>query len=105
MAEYTHEWGEWEKMLWYTPKGRFIGEARRCRKCSAVETRNVEVDSRPRVVQPTIGVFAGIFNEEGKSFLRRLLVEGFPENGTCLAEALMLQGLPNLQMKGYLGKS
>lgn len=67
-----HEWKEWEKMLWYTPQGRFVGEARRCNKCPAVETRNVEIDLRPAVVQPTIGVFAGIFNEEGKLLLKKI---------------------------------
>ena len=61
MAECIHEWGNWEKMLWYTQKGRFVGEARRCGRCSAVETRNVEIDSRPAVVQPTIGVFGGCY--------------------------------------------
>jgi len=70
--ECIHEWEEWEKMLWYTPKGRFVGEARRCKKCPAVETRNVTVDTRPAIVQPTIGVFGGIFNEEGKILLKKI---------------------------------
>jgi len=72
MAECIHEWQEWEKMLWYTPQGRFVGEARRCNKCPAVETRNVEINSRPAVVQLTIGVFAGIFNKEGKLLLKKI---------------------------------
>lgn len=72
VAECVHEWGIWEKMLWYTSQGRFVGEARKCGKCPAVETRNVEVDPRPAVIQPTIGVFAGIFNKEGKLLLKKI---------------------------------
>jgi len=72
MAECVHEWGPWEKILWYTPKGRFVGEARKCSKCSVVETRNVEVDPRPAVLQPTIGVFAGIFSKDGKLLVKRI---------------------------------
>ena len=68
----VHEWGEWEKMLWYTPKGRLTGEARKCNKCPAVETRNVEVDSRPAVIQPTIGVFAAIYGEDGRILLKKI---------------------------------
>ena len=70
--QWIHKWGKWEKMLWYTPQGRFIGESRKCNKCPAVETRNIEVDPRPTVVQPTIGVFAGIFNQEGKLLLKKI---------------------------------
>jgi 8-oxo-dGTP pyrophosphatase MutT (NUDIX family) len=71
-TECMHEWSEWGKMLWYTPQGRLVGEARKCGKCPAVETRNVEIDPRPAVVQPTIGVFAGIFDEEGKLLLKKI---------------------------------
>lgn len=77
MTECEHEWGEWEKILWYTPKGRFVGEARRCSKCSAVEILNIEMDLRPAVLQPTIGVFAGIFNKEGKLLLKKITNEKF----------------------------
>ena len=73
MAELCeHGWSEWESVLWYTPQGRFVGKARRCNKCPAVETRNVEVDPRPTVVQPTIGVFAGIFNPDGKLLVKKI---------------------------------
>jgi len=70
-TECIHVWGNWERMLWYTPAGRFVGEARKCVQCPVVETRNVEVDQRPAVIQPTIGLFAGIFNYKGKLLVRR----------------------------------
>jgi hypothetical protein len=77
MVEHEHEWGEWERILWYTPQGRFVGEARKCNKCPAVETRNVEIDPRPAVIQPTIGVFAAIYNKEGKIPLKKITTGRF----------------------------
>ncbi len=71
-CECEHVWEDWEKILWYTPKGRFVGEARKCKNCTAVQTQDLEVDTRPRVIQPTIGVFAGIFNKEGKILLKQI---------------------------------
>jgi len=71
MAECIHEWGEWKKELWYVAGGRYTAEFRKCKKCDAVEAKNIVKDERPAVVRPTIGVFAGIFNEEGKLLLRR----------------------------------
>ena len=71
MAECIHEWGEWKKELWYVAGGRYTAEFRKCKKCDAVEAKNIVKDERPAVVRPTIGVFAVIFNEEGKLLLRR----------------------------------
>jgi len=71
MAECIHEWGDWKKELWYVAGGRYTAEFRKCKRCDAVEAKNIMKDERPAVVRPTIGVFAGIFNEEGKLLLRR----------------------------------
>ena len=79
MAECKHEWGDWKKELWYVAGGRYSAESRKCKKCGVVEVINIVKDERPAVVRPTIGVFAGIFNEEGKILLRRRSTGGsFP---------------------------
>ncbi|OGZ24756.1 MAG: hypothetical protein A2896_02670 [Candidatus Nealsonbacteria bacterium RIFCSPLOWO2_01_FULL_43_32] len=73
MVEHIHEWGDWKKELWYVAGGRYTAEFRKCKTCDAVEARNIVKDERPAVIRPTIGVFAGIFNEEGKVLLRQRL--------------------------------
>lgn len=67
----VHEWSDWKKMLWYTQEGRLVGEMRKCLRCTTVETRNVEMETRPAVLQPTVSVYPGIFEEEGKLLLVR----------------------------------
>lgn len=76
-AEHSHSWGEWKKQLWYTPDGRLQGEMRRCSGCKVVEARNLEHDDRPAVLQPTIGVFAGIFNAAGQVLGKRIATGKF----------------------------
>jgi hypothetical protein len=58
-------------MLWYTQEGRLAGESRKCQECITVETRNVEMELRPAVLQPTTSVYPVIFDEEGKLLLVR----------------------------------
>lgn len=70
MAEHIHEWSEWKKELWYVAGGRYTAEFRGC-PCGKIEVRDLSKEERPAVVRPTIGVFAGIFNKEGKLLLRR----------------------------------
>ena len=75
-TECIHEWGDWEEVsAWYTLAGTFKGEFRKCKKCPAAEARNLETFERAGVINPTIGVFAGIFNREGKLLLRRRTVD------------------------------
>ena len=75
-TECIHEWGDWEVVpVWYTSTGTLKGEFRKCKKCPAAEARNLEVFERTGVLNPTIGVFAGIFNREGKLLLRRRTVD------------------------------
>lgn len=71
MTECKHDWGDWKKELWYVAGGRYTAEFRKCKMCDAVEARNIVKDERAAVVKPTIGIFAGIFNEEGKLLLRQ----------------------------------
>lgn len=67
MAEqHTHTWDDWRKQLWYTSEGRLQAEFRTCSECEVVEARSIERDQRPAVLQPTIGVFAGIFSTTGQ---------------------------------------
>lgn len=76
MAECKHEWGEWEEVpVWYTSAGTFKGEFRKCKKCPQVESRNLEVSERPGVINPTIGIFAAMFNEKsegGKLLIKKI---------------------------------
>jgi hypothetical protein len=71
MLDHMHELGEWKKMLWYTPEGRFIGESRKCQKCPMVETRNVEIELRPSVLQPTTSLYPAIFNKKRELLILR----------------------------------
>ncbi|GEM_PF-696238 len=72
VEQHVHEWGEWRKQLWYTSEGRLQAEFRTCSGCSVVEARSIERDSRPAVLQPTIGVFAGIFDEHGRVLVKQI---------------------------------
>jgi 8-oxo-dGTP pyrophosphatase MutT (NUDIX family) len=87
MTEHVHNWGDWRKEFWYVAGGRYIAKVRKCKECPTVQVADVDedkpqrviqlnVDDRPAVVRPTIGIYAGIFNEEGKLLLRRRPVGG-----------------------------
>lgn len=72
MEHKEHKWGEWKKVLYYTSEGRFTGEVRKCEGCSAVEARNLEVEERPAVINPTIGGFVGFFDRESRILLKQI---------------------------------
>ncbi|MBI1984923.1 MAG: hypothetical protein HYS60_02310 [Candidatus Wildermuthbacteria bacterium] len=78
MAEkHVHTWEDWRKQLWYTPEGRLQAEFRTCNGCTVVEARSIEYDQRPAVLQPTIGVFAGIFSTTGQILGKRIMTGKF----------------------------
>lgn len=72
VEQHTHAWGEWRRQLWYTPEGRLQAEFRTCSGCTVVEPRSIEQDSRPRVLQPTIGVFGGLYDSEGRVLVKQI---------------------------------
>lgn len=63
---HVHQWGDWRQQLWYTPDGRLHAELRTCGECNVCDSRNIERDERPAVLQPTIGVFGGIYDGAGR---------------------------------------
>ena len=65
--ECNHEWNKWKEEFWYVAEGRYTAELRKCEKCNAIEAKNIVKDERPAVARPTIGVFAGIFNQRRKT--------------------------------------
>ncbi len=71
--KHEHKWGEWKEIpVWYTPEGRFTGEMRGCKECDTVEARNLKVEGRPAVINPTIGGFVAIFTPKGKLVLKQI---------------------------------
>lgn len=73
MAEqHIHAWEDWRNQLWYTSDGRLQAEFRTCSGCAVVEARSIERDSRPAVLQPTIGVFGGIFDAAGSVLAKQI---------------------------------
>lgn len=75
--QHVHKWDDWRKQLWYTPEGRLQAEFRTCSGCKVVDARSIERDQRPAVLQPTIGVFAGIFSTTGQIVGKRITIGKF----------------------------
>jgi len=88
--KHEHKFGKWtaERVL-YTRTARLDGgEVRVCEECGTAEFRDFKATKRSAVINPTIGLYAAVFNEKGQIFASRRP----PEMKTSVGEWELLGG-------------
>lgn len=67
----AHEWGKRRETL-FVSRTRYIADILECIRCGEIRIENVTKHPWPATLQPTIGVFAGIFDTKGRILLEKI---------------------------------